>query len=95
VLLAADGVPHSYLILHLHVSDEDTTVAAIEDTTVASKAESLRRYAVGRVKHGGELGPVHEGAKEGRRPVVCIELSVKLAVGDEAPPALADGGGAW
>jgi len=97
VLLAGDGVAHSYLCLHQRVFDEDTTVAAIEDTLVAEDVESLRRYAVGSVKHGGEHGPLaaaYEGAEERQLPMVCIELLVKLGVGDEAPPALADGGGA-
>jgi hypothetical protein len=76
----------------------------IEAAAAASKGEALRRDSVGRVQDGGEHDPldvsvledfpVLEDAEQWRLPVVGAELAVELGVGDEAPPAPADCGGA-
>jgi hypothetical protein len=102
-LLAGDGIPHNDLCPRPAL-DEDETVAAIEQlititAPAASKVKAPRRYAIGRVQDGVEhdpppLVPPQEDAEEGRLPVVCIELAEEPGVGDEASPALADGGGA-
>jgi hypothetical protein len=99
-MLAGDGVAHSHRLPHL-VFDEDETMAAIEHgamvAAVASKVKSLRRYAVRRVKDGDELDTLAapgEEAEEGSFLVVCIELAVELGVSENAPPALANCGGA-
>jgi hypothetical protein len=57
-LLPGDGIAHNDHTAHT-VSDEDKTVAAIEQSAifsglVASKGEALRRDAVRRVQDGGE-----------------------------------------
>jgi hypothetical protein len=72
-LLVDDGVAHKDLCTR-HVLDEDETVAAIEQVvvdvvTAASKAEALRRNAVGSIQEGGEhdlIISAHEGAEKGR-----------------------------
>jgi hypothetical protein len=81
--------------------DKDLTVAAIDYKIIiavaASKAETHRRDAVGRVKDGDERDPLVvllEDPEKWRLPVVVAEAAGKLWVGDEALPAPADGGGA-
>ena len=62
-----------------------------------SQVEALGRNAVGRGQDGGEhdaVIAVLEDAEEGWLPVVCVEATEESMVGDEASPALADGGGA-
>lgn len=63
---------------------------------VASKVEAFRRDAVGSIKdrceHDVVVAP--EEAKKGRLPVVHVEAAEEPGVDDEAPPLLADNGGA-
>jgi hypothetical protein len=79
-------------------------VVAVEQIVIVAvagefKGEASRGDAVGRIKDGVEhdtflFSPPQEDAEQGRLPVVCIELIKEPGVGDEASPALADGGGA-
>jgi hypothetical protein len=99
-LLGGDWVAHDDFLL-LPVSDQDETMAAIDEATavaaVVSKVEALRRDAVRRVQDGFEHDPlvsVMEDAKQWRLPVVGAEAGQETGVADEAPPAPADGGGA-
>jgi hypothetical protein len=99
-LLAGDGVAHDDFFVR-PVSDEDETMAAIDQATagaaVVSKVEALRRDAVRGVQDGFEHDPlvsVLEDAKQRRLPVVGAEATQETGVGDEAPPEPADGGGA-
>jgi hypothetical protein len=103
-LLAGDGVPHDDPFLKPDLGEDEAVVAIEEIVTegaaAAYKVEAPRTYAVGTIQDGIELElvppvfPPREEAEEGRLPVVCIELAEEPGVGDEASPALADGGGA-
>jgi hypothetical protein len=94
--LAGDGIKNKDLFPR-PVFDENATVVAIEqfaDAGVASKGEALRRYAVGSVEDGVEHDPLVadlEDAQKWRLPVVGAEAADELRVGDEEPPAPADG----
>jgi hypothetical protein len=100
-MLAGHGIAHKDLFVRPGF-EEKATVTAIErrvttDAAVASKVEALRGDAVGRVEDGFEHHPViaaQEDAEQRGLPVVGAEEAEELGVGDEASPALADGGGA-
>jgi hypothetical protein len=89
-ILGSDGVAHDEDFFPHWVTDEDKTVAAIEQIirarTVNTKVKALRRYTIGRVQVGGEqvlLIIAHKGAKEGRLLVVGAELTLEFEVGDD------------
>ena len=84
-LHTGDKVAHNDLF---PVFDEDAAVAAIAQKAAAdaSKVEALRRNAVGTVQDRDEHDPrvaAVKKTKEGRLPVVCIELAVEPRVGDK------------
>ena len=86
-LHTGDEVAHKDLF-PFDVLDEDETVAAVEQiaAAAASKVEALRRNAVGTVQDRDEHDPrvvAVKKTKEGRLPVVCIELAVEPRVGDK------------
>jgi hypothetical protein len=100
-MLAGHGIAHKDLFVRPGF-EEKATVTAIErrvtaGAAVASKVEALRRDAVWRVEDGFEHYPVIAAQKDAEQrglPVVGAEEAEELGVGDEASPALADGGGA-
>jgi hypothetical protein len=100
-LLTGDWVPHEGL-RKLLVEEKGEAVAAIHQVQALAGAlrqgEARGGYAVGRVQRGSEAvkGAVSfEGdeAEERRLPVVRAEAAEEAGVGDEAAPALANGGG--
>ena len=106
VLLARDGGNDNNLLLQ-RAYDEEATVAASQQfdpratatvNAVESHVEALRKDAVRRVQDRFEddtIDSLLEETEEGRLPVVLKEAAVEPGVGDDASPALADGGGAW
>lgn len=108
-LLAGHGGPYDDLFPH-PVFYENAAMAAAEHIVLAAtvelivvaavapaafEREALWRDAVGR--NGGEHDLVEalEESKEGRLPVVRTETVEEPGVGGDAPPPLADCGGAW
>jgi hypothetical protein len=101
VLVAGDGVPHQDLAVPREEDEEETMATSKGYGAVVVVAVTLQGEAPGRDAIGGLQGRTEgttsvlvEEAEEGRIAAVPeAEAAKEAGVGDEAAPALADGGG--
>jgi hypothetical protein len=100
VLVTGDGVPHQNLAV-LREEDEEETMATSKGHGAVVVVVTLQGEAPGRDAIGGLQGRTEgttsvlvEESEEGRIAAVPeAEAAEEAGVGDEAAPALADGGG--